>query len=389
MPPRLFQIQCGDRSQKTPAPLLLTRRGQLPNLPSELATRAIPLDETLILQLPIHDWHLLNPNSNQLTTTILPQLTTLPAGSPSVASLIGQRDALLILTGRAASSRQTLANAPGKSLAARVDPTTPKRAISPEDSARLHVVLRSDMCVAITDAPALGTEMPTTGSLKRRAIRATGQNQLFFKTLQTLDADSKSGLVSVQGGADEKLRAECARETRGLNAGGVSIDGLYAGESPETRWAMVDAVIAECTEGLRVLSGGNGAPWEVIAAVREGVDVIESDYPFEMAICGLATSLNVDDGKRCNVRERKWERCRDSMVMGCECFVCAEYSVGYIRHLFEVHEMMGVTLVAAHNLWDYLSWFARLRGAIGGGQFERFAADFERTRVAQRSSGVA
>lgn len=45
------------------------------------------------------------------------------------------------------------------------------------------------------------------------------------------------------------------------------------------------------------------------------------------------------------------------------------YSRGYGRHLFEAHEIMGVTLVAAHNLFDYLGWLGRLKGAVRNGEF--------------------
>lgn len=189
-------------------------------------------------------------------------------------------------------------------------------------------------------------------------------------------------LASIQGG--------CSPLQRGLHAArtasgdeevmGYSIDGLYAGESSEMRTKCIRAAIKALPDaGIRVLSGGDGSPDEVLGAVAAGIDIIEGDYPFRRARDGLASDLR--GGKLVNVRDRNWLLWKGALVEGCGCFVCVGgVSRAYLRHLFEVHEMLGVSLVCAHNLWDYFEWFQDVREAVGTGNFELFVRDFEQCR---------
>lgn len=377
---RVSEIRSHGKVQATPAPLLQTRRGQLPNLPSQLATQAIPANETLLLQFALCDWHMLNANARQLTTDVLPALARLPKGEPTAATLTGQLTSILFLTARAAASTQTLTNTPGKSLSVRVDSHSATSSVSPLQSARLHAVLATDFAVAPTDGVPVRPHS-SANVLRKRAYRSVEQVRAFVSGVE----HSATVFASVQGGVDNALRKLCASGVCGDNIGGICIDGLYAGESAEERERAIDSCVvvaaAQCDGRLRMVSGGGGYPWDVLRAVRLGVDIVESCYPFEMAEDALATRLCVgDDGRAVNVRDRRWERFDGGLVEGCECFACRGFSRAYVRHLFEVHEMMGVTLVAAHNLFDYLRWFGELRHAIRHARFESFVRRFEERR---------
>lgn len=436
MPPRLHVVRTPTHSQQTPAPLLLTKRGQFAHLPPQLAAQATPAATTLLLQLPLADWHILNSNSGQRAAALLKQLSHLPSTLPShpskrsypiprIAALTAQLDAILFLTARAASSRQTLTAAPGKSLAVRYDALSAKSVVTPQQAAELCVAMQAHFVIAPTDAPPFADDKAASAAARRRrALRSVAQVEAFGKEMQreptnkvhtssvsppdssresnnddassshvgkggAQDAASplqdRSNLViaSIQGGFDKSLRITCAKAVAQLATcrAGISIDGLYAGEGPDERDAVIQACVSavEGGEGVRVLTGGSGAPWEVLRAVARGVDVVEADFPFEMAESGLATRLCSGGGVE-NVRQRRWETSREPIVPGCACFVCNGFMRGYVRHLFEVQEMMGVTLVAAHNLWDYLTWFGRMRDAIAEGSFTQFEERYEEER---------
>lgn len=393
MTPRIFRVFSKDRQQVTPAPLFVTRKGQLPNLPSQLSKLVIPPNETLLLQLPISEWYILNPNANQQTVDVLSKLGALPVkGAPSAKTLTAQTDAILFLVPRGAGSRHTIVDAPGKSLPVKLESPSFKASISADAAAKLHAALQTDFAIAPTDGPLLPVVTKKAGGVtQRRSMRSVQQIRGFFEAAKIANCPSTSIIGSVHGALDPSARAECVRSVASTGPSvGLSIDGLFAGESPRDRDGVVDAVIRTIEEvsydGLRLLSGSSGAPWDVIAAVRRGVDIIDSTFPFDMAESGYATQLTAESAStglkerssggiaHINLRDRCWEKCGDPIVVDCECFVCKRYSKAYVRHLLEVREMMGTTLLVAHNLWDYLRWFQGLREAIAERRFEEYAS---------------
>lgn len=378
----------------TPAPLFLTRRGQLPYLPRELLHLALPPSQgPLLLQLPLLDWHTLNPNAGLHGADLLSSLSeragTLPdasagqykqAYSGGIAGYCGQPDAVLFLCNRAAGSDQLVTDTAGKSTNVTATGGSRRCAIAPGDVAALHETFGTRYMTAAADSMSLPSR--SEKAVRRRVAR--GEKQL----AETLARGAARGVLASVGGGDvAEVRREAARAARATEAvEGYSIDGLYAGESGEARWRCVAAAVGELGErGLRVLGGGHGGPGEVVGAVQCGVDVVESAFPFEQAACGYAT--DVRGGARVNCRDRAWLREKGGLVKGCACGVCRGVSRAYVRHLFEVHEMCAVSLVAAHNLWDYLSWFEEVREAVRGGEAElgRFVDAWEKRRVMQRA----
>lgn len=394
MSPRTNVIVAPDRPPvPTPAPLLATHRGQFAHIPTELLPLALPKKHApLLLQLPLLDWHTLNPHlplyGADLFTSLKTRAESLSEASDGhfahvydhgIAGFCAQPSAVLFLANRAAGSADLITDAPGKSTNVTGTGGSRKETISPVAVARLHKELGTNFVTAPADAPSLPIRSKT--ALARRLART--DKQLAEMLAQ---GDLTGVLASVQGGDNEELRKQAAKSASESadKLAGYSIDGLYAGEDPEIRWGCVEAVVTSLPEtGIRVLGGGHGGPADVVAAVRRGIDVVEGLFPFELAGIGVATDLG--NGQRVNCRDRRWVTWKGAMVDGCACGVCTGgYSRGYVRHLFEVHEMMGVTLVAAHNLFDYLTWFERLRNAVRKGEFEQFAAEFEETRAMER-----
>lgn len=426
MQPRVYQITTNSgKSQATPAPLLLTRHGQLPNLPVPLAQLATPQGDTLLLSVPALDWHVINSNSGR-------GATNLPIPHRGISQLTAHLNAIFVLSVRAAASRQTLCDTPGKSLTVRLDPSLNKGGIAPSDYARLHALLKTDFAIAPTDAPYYNPKSSHSNKT-RRALRSIEQCKAFIQACtrqEKLQPDSL--FASVQVGIDHgkyhlsKQALSTNHSEQNVNRpgdlhnlqqhtisvcalgakGGISVDGLYAGEHPDERTHAIRCALNQVketsTQGLRLLTGGSGAPWDVLRAVSLGIDVMDASFPFDMAERGYATQLvrlqlgsdslitecNIDMScttfEYVNLRDRRWETNIGPSVDGCECFVCKGYSRAYIRHLFEVHEMMGVSLLVAHNLWDYLSWFKLLRIAISSNQLGSFIETYERMRGSHR-----
>lgn len=69
---------------------------------------------------------------------------------------------------------------------------------------------------------------------------------------------------------------------------------------------------------------------------------------------------------------------------GCTCYTCTNFSRAYLRHLFQVREMLGPELATMHNLHFY-QWLMRgAREAIGEGTYRHW----KQTLLTQMSQEV-
>lgn len=280
---------------------------------------------------------------------------------------------MLFLCTRRAGTAEFVTDTPGKTTSISGEGVTK---IWPVEIGRLHKALGTDFVCSPADSAMLPGRV---NALAKRVKRAE-------KQVDELVGECGGGhgvFASVQGGDDVELRRKAAKEAR-RDVSGYCLDGFYAGEGPEVRWKCVEGAIEGLgDEGVRILTGGHGSPGEVLRAVGMGVDVVEGGFPFEMAVEGYATDLR--RGGRVNCRERGGGGECGAAVEGCACGVCrGGFSRGYVRHLLEVHEMMGITLLAAHNMWDYLEWFGKVREAVSDGRLEQFVSEFERMRLKLR-----
>ena len=60
----------------------------------------------------------------------------------------------------------------------------------------------------------------------------------------------------------------------------------------------------------------------------------------------------------------------------CDCYVCKNYTRGYIRHLFKAEEILGQRLATYHNLYFLLKLMEDARNAILEKRFKEFKEEF-------------
>lgn len=383
----------------TPAPSLVTSRGQLPNLPTQLLERcSVADDPPLLFQVPLVDWFCLNSNRNILGADVVPDCS----GDKGLQSFAALPSCVTMLAARTAGSSEFITTTPGKLLAVSTESTSGRPVIKPHQVVDLQKCLKTDFFESPSDAP------PLLSVSKRGIGRSVDRAfALLNETLLELGAHGNGErqhhqphvYIPVQGGVDMEQRTRAALiasktwQSNPDQIAGFTVAGLYAGEGPDERWRAIEAVVKELpSEPLRVLAGGTGAPCDVLESVRRGVDIVESNYPFSLAAHGYA--LDLATGVKFNLRDRIWDTSRSPLLRGCCCIACQVgsstggfYTRSYIRHLLEVHEMLGETLLAAHNVRNYLDWFASLREAISGGRFDEFHAKFLEVREQARIEG--
>ena len=61
---------------------------------------------------------------------------------------------------------------------------------------------------------------------------------------------------------------------------------------------------------------------------------------------------------------------------GCDCFACQHFTRAYLRHLFNVNEILGLRMVSLHNSHLYLKLMADVRAHLAAGTFADFYREF-------------
>ena len=123
---------------------------------------------------------------------------------------------------------------------------------------------------------------------------------------------------------------------------------------------------------------GVGKPDDILTAIELGVDMFDCVIPTRNARNGsLFTSGGV-----INIRNAQFIKDKNPIEQDCPCFACQNFTKAYLRHMFNVNEILALRIATIHNVRFYLSLVKDARRAIlqnGFGDFrnrflERFSA---------------
>jgi queuine tRNA-ribosyltransferase len=236
---------------------------------------------------------------------------------------------------------------------------TPELAVDAQQKLGADIQMVLDVCPPLPSPPeTIRRALDLTTNWARRARRAhTREGQALF------------GIV--QGGLDEKLRAESARQTVDAGFDGYGIGGLSVGE---TRQEMLPALAAALehlpTDRPRYLMGV-GDPASLVEAVGLGVD--QFDCVMQTRLGRHGTALTAQG--RFQAKAARNAEMDEPLDPTCPCEVCARHSRGYIRHLLQVGEPTASRLLSLHNVAWTMHLMERLRAAIREGTFESLRAE--------------
>jgi queuine tRNA-ribosyltransferase len=123
---------------------------------------------------------------------------------------------------------------------------------------------------------------------------------------------------------------------------------------------------------------GIGTPEDIIEAVKSGMDIFDCVIPTRYGRNGTAFT---SEGK---VVIRNAAYANDLLPLDrlCDCYSCKNFSRSYIRHLFNVEEILGLRLVSFHNIYFYNHLLKAIRQAIKDGGLEEF--DLSQTYILEK-----
>jgi queuine tRNA-ribosyltransferase len=240
--------------------------------------------------------------------------------------------------------------------------------LSPEESMRIQRILGSDVAMSFdecTPYPATEEEARASMELSMRWA-ARGYTEYY----RSPPPGTLFGIV--QGGIFPDLRAASLGRLEEIGFAGYAVGGLAVGESEAERTLVLQELMPQMPLRKPRYLMGVGRPEDIIAAVRQGIDMFDCVMPTRHARnAHLFTRTGV-----VNIRNAAHQKDTGPLEKGCECYTCRNYSRSYLRHLDKCGEILGAHLNTIHNLYFYQRLMREIREAIAAGRFEDYAAEF-------------
>lgn len=228
-----------------------------------------------------------------------------------------------------------------------------KHFLGPKESMQIQKTLGSDIVMVFDECSPYPCEYENVRKAMQRTHRWAEQCRSF-------ELQSHQNLFGiVQGGAYPDLRQESAKCLSQFDFEGIAIGGLSVGEPAETMNAMIESVEPYLPESKPRYLMGVGTPRNIIEAVMRGIDMFDCVMPTRNARNGTAFTWS---GK-VQIKAGRYAQDFTPLDPQLDCYT-SQFSKAYLRHLINVDEMTGLTLVTLHNLAFYLDFMRHLRQAI-------------------------
>ena len=230
-----------------------------------------------------------------------------------------------------------------------------KHFISPEKSIEIQNSLGSDIMMCFDEC----TPYPATYEYAKHSMERTTRWAQRCKDYHK-DWDKQGLFGIVQGGMYKDLREESARDIVAMDFPGYAIGGLSVGEPKELMCEVLDYTTPLLPKDKPRYLMGVGTPDYLFEAVIRGIDMADCVLPTRIARNGTAMTSN----GRVVIKNAKYKKDFGKLDPECDCYACTNYSRAYIRHLFNVDEILGARLITIHNLYFLVKLMENIREAI-------------------------
>jgi queuine/archaeosine tRNA-ribosyltransferase len=257
----------------------------------------------------------------------------------------------------------------------------------------------------------------------------------------------------VQGSSKNNKRSAYVEEIlKRRNISGYVIGGFKGKNiTSSDEISMIQTTIQSLPSSSARMMSLAGAPGEILHLVDCGVDLMQVDYPHSLVSLGLASTFSMDltilqayaiakktissdaitsnsndvhtdmkeeDNVSCNsaslsstststtsnasipkhpflnpfvidLRDVKFKEDSYPILPGCTCYACSNYSRGYIHHLLNVKEMLGLVLLQLHNTHHYSEFFVNIRKHVHDNKFVDYKDSFMASYPDAMNSEVA
>ncbi|MBI2619410.1 MAG: tRNA guanosine(34) transglycosylase Tgt [Ignavibacteriales bacterium] len=242
---------------------------------------------------------------------------------------------------------------------------------TPESVIQIQRVLGSDIIMVLdecTPYPCDETYARTSHELTARwADRCRSE----FQRSEALYGHDQGLFGIVQGSVYPHLRRQSAEVLAGMDFDGYAVGGLAVGEPVTTMYEMIETCEPVLPASkLRYLMGV-GTPENLLEAIERGMDMFDCVLPTRNGRNGTVFTRTGS----LNLRNAAHKTDFTPIDADCRCYTCLTFTRAYVRHLFQVREILALQLATIHNLAFYFWLMREARTAILNKRFHPWKAD--------------
>lgn len=242
-----------------------------------------------------------------------------------------------------------------------------KHFISPEKSIEIQNALGSDIMMAFDECTPYPATYDYTKNSMERTTRWAKRCKEFHK-----DWDNQALFGIVQGGMYKDLREKSAMDLVEMDFPGYAIGGLSVGEPMDLMCDILDFTTPLLPKDKPRYNMGVGTPDYLFESVIRGIDMADCVFPTRIARNGTVLTSK----GRLVVRNARYSKDFGPLDSDCDCYACRNYSRAYIRHLFNVDEILGARLATTHNLYFLIKLMENIREAIKENRLLEYKEEF-------------
>ena len=246
-----------------------------------------------------------------------------------------------------------------------------KHLFTPEISMKIQRDLGSDIIMAFDECPPGKSSLETVKNAVRRTTDWMSRCHKWLSKNPERYSHEQAIFPIIQGGTHHSLRLQSAEQLIPYSTIGMAIGGLAVGEEKEAMLDTVeycDSILPK--EQARYLMGV-GKPSDILAAVNRGVDMFDCVMPTRNGRNGhIFTSKGV-----INIRNEKFKEDLGPIDTESSHPWGQKFSRSYVRHLFNINEVLGLRIASTLNLVYYHDLMKRIKNEIVKGNFNNWSKE--------------
>ena len=238
---------------------------------------------------------------------------------------------------------------------------------SPENVVRIERQIGADIMMVLDECTPYPCDREYASTSNELTVRWAERCKNAFDKTPALYGHSQALFGIVQGSTYPDIRESSARELVQLGFDGYAIGGLAVGEPIDEMYRITEFCENILPETKPRYLMGVGTPQNLLESIERGVDMFDCVLPTRN---GRNSMLFTHRGS-VNIKNATYKSDLGPVDELCSCYTCRTFTRAYLRHLFQVREILALQLATIHNLAFYCWLLKEARVQI---QAKRYAS---------------
>lgn len=237
---------------------------------------------------------------------------------------------------------------------------------TPERSMEIQRDLGSDIIMAFDDCPPGDADYETIKTSVERTARWMMRCSKWLRDNPEKYNHQQVLFPIIQGGVSQELRKMSVDQLINQSSCGMAIGGLAVGEEKNAMFDTIEFCDTLIPKNQPRYLMGVGRPSDLINAVKCGIDMFDCVMPTRNGRNGhIFTSKGV-----INIRNEKYKNDHSLVDQDNSHPWGSSFSKSYVRHLFNINEVLGLRIASTLNLAYYNDLMIEIRDRISKNTFE-------------------